>query len=140
MLKMKTLSAIKYLLVFFLFAGMGCEEAIIDQGFTIGKEVSFQVNQLYTSADGQYTLKITEVSDSRCPEGVQCIWQGEVTVKGDWTENNNKSSFEIHSVMSTQTIQPTGYTIQIVDAKPYPKYGTESKPENLVVTLLIQKK
>ena len=137
---MKTLSAIKYLLVFFLFAGMGCEEAIIDQGFTIGKEVSFQVNQLYTSADGQYTLKITEVSDSRCPEGVQCIWQGEVTVKGDWTENNNKSSFEIHSVMSTQTIQPTGYTIQIVDAKPYPKYGTESKPENLVVTLLIQKK
>lgn len=137
---MKTLSAIKYLLVFFLFAGMGCEETVIDQGFTIGKEDSFQVNQLYTSADGQYTLKITEVSDSRCPEGVQCIWQGEVTVKGDWTENNNKSSFEIHSVVSTQTKQPDGYTIKIVDAKPYPKYGTESKPEDLVVTLLIQKK
>lgn len=137
---MKTLSALKYLLVIFLFAGMGCEETVIEQGFTIGKEVSFQVNQLYTSADGQYTLKITEVSDSRCPEGVQCIWQGEVTVKGDWTENKNKSSFEIHSVMSNQTKQPTGYTVQIVDAKPYPKYGTESKPENLVVTLLIQKK
>jgi len=137
---MKTLSAIKYLLVFFLFAGMGCEEAIIEQGFTIGKEATFQVNQLYTSANGQYTLKITEVSDSRCPEGVQCIWQGEVTVKGDWTENNSKSSFEIHSVMNDQTKQPTGYNIQIVDAKPYPKYGTESKPEDLVVTLLIQKK
>lgn len=136
---MKTLSAIKYLLVLFLFAGMGCEETTIDQGSTIGKEESFQINQLYTSANGQYTLKITEVSDSRCPEGVQCIWQGEVTVKGDWTENGNKSSFEIHSVMSNQTKQPTGYTVKIVDAKPYPKYGTESKPENLVVTLLIQK-
>ena len=53
---MKTLSAIKYLLVFFLFAGMGCEETIIDQGFTIGKEESFQINQQYTSANGQYTL------------------------------------------------------------------------------------
>lgn len=137
---MKTLSAIKYLLVFFLFAGMGCEETIIDQGFTIGRETNFQVNQLFTSANGQYTLKITEVSDSRCPEGVQCIWQGEVTLKGEWTENGNKSSFEIHSVMSDMTKQPTGYTIQIVDAKPYPKYGTESKPEDLVVTLLIQKK
>ena len=137
---MKTLSTIKYLLVFFLLAGMGCEETIIDQGFTIGKEVSFQVNQLYTSANGQYTLKITEVIDSRCPEGVQCIWQGEVTLKGEWTENGNKSSFEIHSVINDLTKQPTGYTIQIVDAKPYPKYGTESKPENLVVTLLIQKK
>lgn len=137
---MKTLSAIKYLLVFFLFAGMGCEEAIIEQGFTVGKEATFQVNQLYTSATGQYTLKITEVSDSRCPEGVQCIWQGEVTLKGEWTENGTKSSFEIHSVMNDQTKQPTGYTIQIVDAKPYPKYGSESKPEDLVVTLLIQKK
>jgi len=137
---MKTLSAIKYLLVFFLFAGMGCEEAIIEQGFTVGREATFQVNQLYTSSDGQYTLKITEVSDSRCPEGVICVWQGEVTVKGDWTENNSKSRFEIHSVMNDQTKQPTGYTIQIVDAKPYPKYGTESKPEDLVVTLLIQKK
>lgn len=137
---MKTLSALKYLLVIFLFAGMGCEEAIIEQGFTIGKDASFQVNQLYTSADGHYTLKITEVSDSRCPEGVQCIWQGEVTVKGEWTENNNKSTFETHSVLNDQQKQPDGYTIKIVDAKPYPKYGTESKPENLAVTLLIQKK
>ncbi len=137
---MKTLSAIKYLFIFFLLTGMGCEDAIIEQGFTIGKEANFQVNQLYTSVDGHYTLKITEIRDSRCPEGVQCVWQGEVTVKGEWTENNNKSSFEIHSVVNDQTKQPTGYTIKIVDAKPYPKYDSESKPEDLVVTLLIQKK
>jgi len=137
---MKTLSVLKYIVVFFLFAGIGCEETVIEQGFTVGREANFQVNQLYTSADGQYTLKITEISDSRCPEGVQCVWQGEVTVKGEWTENNSKSTFEIHSVLNDQTTQPTGYTIQIVDAKPYPKYGTESKPEYLVVTLLIQKK
>ena len=137
---MKTLSALKYLLVFFLFAGMGCEEAIIDQGFTIGKEESFQINPLYTSSNGQYTLKITDFGDSRCPEGVQCIWQGEITLKGEWTENGSKSSFEIHSVMSDMTKQPAGYTIQIVDAKPYPKYGTEYKLADVVVILLIQKK
>lgn len=136
---MKTLSAIKYLVIFFLFAGMGCEETIIEQEFTIGRESNFKANKLYTSADGQYTLKITEISDSRCPEGVQCFWQGEVTVKGEWTVNGSKSTFEIHSVVSTQTKHPDGYTIQIVDAKPYPKYGTESKPEDLVVTLLIQR-
>lgn len=137
---MKTLSVLKYLLVFFLLAGMGCEETILEQGFTVGREANFQANQLYTSANGQYTLKITEISDSRCPEGVKCVWQGEVTVKGEWTENTNKSSFEIHSVLSDQTKQPEGYTIKIVDAKPYPKYGTESKPEDLVVTLLVQNK
>ncbi len=137
---MKALFQIKYLLVFILLSAFGCEETLLDQGFTIGREANFQVNQLYTSADGQYTLKITEVSDSRCPEGVQCIWQGEVTLKGDWTANGNKSSFEVHSVMSDMNKLPAGYTFQIVDAKPYPKYGTESKPEDLIVTLLIQKK
>ncbi len=137
---MKTFSAIKFILVFFLFVGMGCEETVLEQGFTIGKEENFQINQLYTSAYGKYTLKLTEINDSRCPEGVECIWSGEVTVKGEWTENGSKSNFEIHSVMKDQTKQPDGYTIQIVDVKPYPKYGTESKPENLVITLLIQKK
>jgi len=136
---MKTLSAIKYLVIFFLFAGMGCEKAILDQEFTIGKEESFQVNQLYTSTNGQYTLKITDINDSRCPEGAQCFWQGEVTIKGEWTEDRSKSTFEIHSVISNMTKQPTGFTIQFVDTKPYPKNGTESKPENLFVTLLIQK-
>jgi hypothetical protein len=137
---MKYLSVIKYLLIIFLFAGMGCEEIIQDQIFTIGRESPFSINQLYTSADGLYTFQINEISDSRCPEGVQCIWQGEVSLKGEWTVNKNKTAIELHSVLNNQQKQPDGFTIQIVDAKPYPKFGTESKPENLVVKLLIQEK
>ena len=137
---MKTLSALKYLLIFFLFSAISCEETVIEQGFVMDREATFQLNQLYTSANGQYTLKITEVGDSRCPEGVQCIWQGEVTVKGEWTENGKKSTFELHSVVANLQKQPDGFTIQITDAKPYPKYGIETKPEDLIVTLLIKKK
>jgi len=137
---MKTLSAIKYLVIFFLFAGMGCEETFIEQGFTIGREENFIINQLYTSADGQISVKINDIKDSRCAEGAYCFWSGEITIKGEITENKNKSSFEIHSVMSNMTKQPTGFTVQIIDAKPYPKLGTESNASDLVVTLLIQKK
>lgn len=135
---MKKLSVLKYLLVFILFAGMGCEETVLEPVFTVGKVSTFRINQLYTSADGQNTLLIKEISDSRCPEGVVCIWAGEVTAKGEWTENNNKSTFEIHSVTDQQK-QPDGYTMKIVDAQPYPKYGTDSKPEDLAISLLIQK-
>ncbi len=136
---MKALLSFRYILVFLMLTAFGCEETILDQGFTIGREAAFKVNQLYTSDDGQYTLKITEVSDSRCPEGVVCVWSGEVTIKGEFSEKGNKSLFEIHSVMSQTNVQPDGFTVKIVDAKPYPKYGTESKPEDLIVTLLIQK-
>jgi len=136
---MKRLNAIKYLLVFFLFVGMGCEEVSLDQTFTIGKEFTFRMNQLYTSSDGQYTFLINEISDSRCPEGVQCIWQGEVTLKGEWTVNKNKMEVEVHSVINNQDKQPDGFTIQIIDLKPYPKFGTDIKPEDALLTILIHK-
>ena len=134
---MKLLSAMKYLMVLFLFTAMSCEETIVERTFTIGQESTFRINHLYTSSDGQYTLKINEISDSRCPEGVQCVWQGEVTLKGEWTTNSNKSDFELHSVVKASEIQPPGFTIQIVDAKPYPAYGADSRPKDLVITLLI---
>lgn len=137
---MKTLSAIKYLLVFFLFAGMGCQETVLDPTFTIGKESTFRINQLYTSSDGQYTFQINEIGDSRCPEGVQCIWSGEVSLKGEWTANKTPTAIELHTAIKDMEKQPEGFTIQIVDAKPYPKIGSEAKPSDLVITLLIQKK
>jgi hypothetical protein len=137
---MKTKSAIKYLLVFFFFLGMSCTETVIDPAFIIGKESTFRMNELYTSSDGQYTLQIKEIGDSRCPEGVVCVWAGEVTVKGEWTDNKNKSTFEVHSVETQMNKVPEGFTIKIVDAKPYPKYGVDNRSEDLAVTLLIQKK
>lgn len=136
---MKPLRYIKYLLVFFAISLISCEDTVLDQGFTLGREASFQVNQLYTSADGFYTLKITEVGDSRCAEGVVCVWSGEVTVKGELTERGQKQTFEIHSIVNQQNVQPEGFTVQIVDVKPYPKYGVETKPEDIIVTLLIKK-
>ena len=136
---MKKLSVLKYLLVFILFAGMGCEETVLEPVFTVGKVSTFRINQLYTSADGQNTLLIKEISDSRCPEGVVCVWAGEVTVKGELTANQNKSTFELHTVLSDQQKIPDGFTMKIVDAKPYPKFGTDSNAEDMLVTLLIQK-
>ena len=136
---MKKLPVIKYIVFFFLFAALGCDETTVEQMFPIGKESTFRVNQLYSSSDGLQSIVIKEISDSRCPEGVVCIWAGEVTIKGEWIENNNKSSFEIHSVLTDQQKQPAGYTIKVIDAKPYPKYGSNQKPEDLILTLLIQK-
>ena len=146
---MRTIYVVKYLLVLILYTVISCEKIktnqtfIIDNTnpkFTIGKESTFQINKLDYSTDGRYTLLIKEVSDSRCPEGVECFWSGEVSLKGEWTYNGTTTLIELHSVLKDLQKEPEGYTIQIVDAKPYPKSGTESKPEDLVITLLVQKK
>jgi hypothetical protein len=137
---MKLLSAIKFILIFILFSGMSCEENIPEPTYPIGNESDFRVNQLYYSNDGNSAFIIHEIGDSRCPEGVVCIWQGEVTLKGEWIENKRKSAIELHSVLTDQQKIPDGITIQIIDAKPYPKFGTETKPDEKIVTLLIQKR
>lgn len=134
---MKILPAFKSLLILFLFTAIGCEEIVTDKTFPIGREFSLRMNELYASPDGQYTIKITDVDDSRCPEGVQCIWEGEVVIKGEWTDHKDKSTFEVHSVLKDQNKQPEGFIFEITDARPYPKFGTDSKPEDLVITLLI---
>jgi len=137
---MKLLPAIKYLLVFSLFVCMGCEENVLEQTFTVGKESTFRINQLYTSSDGQYTFQINEINDSRCPEGVVCFWSGEVSLIGEWIVNKNRTIVELHSVLKDQQKEPGGFTIQIVDIKPYPKFGVEYEPKDLEITLLISKK
>lgn len=137
---MKLSSILKILLVILLFAGMGCKDSTIDEpSFTLGSEFPFKINNPYTSADGHYTLKITEINDSRCPVDVFCIWQGEIVLKGDWTENGKKSTFEIHSVLSQESVQPAGYTIQVGDANPLPRSDMQWKPEDYTIILLIQK-
>lgn len=136
---MKTLNFLKIFLILFLFTTLSCEEITLDKTFVLGNDSAYLINQLYSTSDGQCTFRISEINDSRCPEGVVCIWQGEVTVKGKWTAYNEQTLVELHSVLKDQEKQPEGYTIQIVDAKPYPKFGTESKPEDLVITLKIQK-
>lgn len=136
---MKTLNSLKLFLVLFLFTTMSCEEVFLDKTITLGNDTEYRINQLYSTADGQCTFRITEIGDSRCPEGVVCVWAGEVTVKGKWTAFNEQTDVELHSVVKDQEKQPEGYTITIVDAKPYPKFGTETKPEDLVITLKIQK-
>jgi hypothetical protein len=130
----------KYLLALVLFTAISCEEMNTNPTFSIGKESAFQINKLDYSADGQYTLLIKEISDSRCPEGVECIWSGEVLLKGEWTYNGTTTLIELHSVLKDLQKEPEGFSIQIVDAKPYPKNGIETKPEDLVITLLAQKK
>jgi hypothetical protein len=119
---------------------MGCDEVSNSQIFMLGKESTFRINQLYTSFEGKYTLQITEINDSRCPDGVECIWAGEVSLKGEWVDSGTKVPVELYSLTTEQQKVPDGFTMQIVDARPYPKNGVVTKPEDLVITLLIQKK
>ncbi|MFA5778241.1 MAG: hypothetical protein WC870_02000 [Candidatus Paceibacterota bacterium] len=81
-----------------------------------GKTITFNLNEKITFSDGlEMTLK--EINDSRCPEGVQCIWMGEIS--GAFVVSGGKftsaKEFRLGTV-NNKSISLEGYVFSLKDA------------------------
>ena len=98
---------------------------------TFGEKAELSVNdKVWFGADTLNGLKtlVTEISDSRCPENVQCVWAGEAVVKlkinnlTDSTTVNLKIEPAKNSVTDTVsfTLSAKDYQAILYDITPYP--------------------
>lgn len=77
------------------------------------------------------------VSDSRCPQGVQCIWAGTVEVR---TVLSTQVSHGEHVLKLGEAQQFGDFNVTLTDVTPYPKEG-ESIPESSYrFTFLIERR
>ena len=74
------------------------------------------------------------VSDSRCPEGVKCVWAGAISVE---ILLDNSISMVISAI--DNTISYKGYKIIVTQATPYPKSGSVIREEDYKVEFKIYK-
>ena len=87
-----------------------------------------QTVTLFTGCKDNIPASISSISDSRCPEGVQCVWAGKLDVVfkiGDLT-----IPLEKDKVVDT-FYAGNRYTFNLVDAIPRPAQ-TEVKPKQTV--------
>ncbi len=96
---------------------------------SLGQEFTLAVGQTVTIAGEGLEIKFVEVvSDSRCPQGVTCIWAGEVSCLVEVSKGNAGT----YRIVLTQS-GSTGQTFkQIIDeydvvfrVEPYPVYGKQ---------------
>lgn len=81
------------------------------------------------------------VEDSRCPEGVDCIWAGNGKIKVTLRKGGHKSvSFELNTMTEPKSVVYQGYEITLVKLAPYPKYDVEIKKRDYVATLKVTRK
>jgi len=85
-------------------------------------------------------LRVNE--DSRCPEGVVCVWEGNARIE---------LSLERERLIIPPTIAPlntaldprstvfAGYTITLRRLSPYPKYRTQIDPRAYIARLIVTK-
>lgn len=137
-ISLKKLLKVKLLLISFLLLSVTgfAQKAKLDSEFSLkaGSET------LVTEAG----LKIkfgTVVEDSRCPEGVDCIWAGNGKITVTLKKGRHKAaSFELNTMMEPKGITYQGYEIKLVKLDPYPKHDVTAKKSDYVATLVVSKK
>jgi hypothetical protein len=88
--------------------------------------VTLAIGQSLSTPDGRASLRLDDVvSDSRCPTGVQCIWQGTAEVAITVTANDRSAAYRLFLPDalpgSPNSIVHEGHTVTFVRLEPYPK-------------------
>ncbi len=87
-------------------------------------------------------VKLVEVvSDSRCPEGVSCMWAGEAIVLVDIFKDGEKlerkkvtfDSEGVKDIFSSETVSIKSYNVM-----PHPKADSKTNPEDYYLQLEVK--
>ncbi|MFH1754092.1 MAG: hypothetical protein ABIA59_00160 [Candidatus Latescibacterota bacterium] len=80
-------------------------------------------------------------TDSRCPEGVFCIWEGDaVTMMWADEPSSDKLAVELHTHRGFQWQFTFGdYRITLLGVAPYPKIDERIDPNDYVATIQVAK-
>ncbi|MBM3157569.1 MAG: hypothetical protein FJ004_09855 [Chloroflexi bacterium] len=123
-----------------LFTSCGCESEEINAA--LGQEFSLSMGQTAVIEGEELELKFLEViSDSRCPQNVVCVWQGQASCLVEITYLES-----LHRVTLTQpglTSEPSDidfkeYNIRF-NLTPYPEAGKEIKEDDYRLQLVVTK-
>ena len=108
-----------------------------------GQEVSIAIGQTVSISSEPVKIKFAEViNDSRCANGVECIWQGEVSCRLEITYRNTSYTKIITQPGLTADPSSADFNDYVLKFKvqPYPKAGKSIKSGDYRLHLTVDKK
>ncbi len=115
-----------------------------DDGIKSSNETQFplKINGTFTQKEGPLVFKMTLLnitSDSRCPIGVTCIWQGQVAILVRATQNGQSlGNFSLSSEKGKDTVSLGIHTLHLVQVNPYPS-GKKISPSDYTAIFTISR-
>ena len=106
-----------------------------DDAKQLGVPFHIQFNQTATVQDLQ--IKITNLTDSRCPSDITCIWQGQAKILGNINKGNqNLGNFSL--ILNDKNLESQfidHYSINLIEVNPYPISTNKTKLSDYDITL-----
>jgi hypothetical protein len=113
-------------------AGDGGAEQVVE--VRVGREVSVAAHRLKIRF-----LAVRE--DSRCPEGVQCIWAGNARIRLRLSGAKGRpATVELNTMTEPREIVYAKYTIKLTNLAPRPVRDVKPKERDYVATFAVSKK
>ena len=108
----------------------------------LGQEFELKINQ-EAAIEGEGLAVVFEsvVEDSRCPEGVDCIWSGNAKIRIRSSKQKHASApIELNTDVGPKSSSYLDYEIKLVALKPRPKADRPVQPNEYKAALIITKK
>lgn len=138
------------LLTFATMSNSSCRKDSIESLRTISFnrdfELSLNDSVIVQGEEKELGITLARLDDSRCPEGVQCVWAGNASVTIQLTGTDGMSGraelcigdCPVHSNASETASIKLGshnYLVKLKDVKPYPKTGEQKSQKIAVLTI-----
>jgi len=91
---------------------------------------------------GDLTLRWLDVNDSRCPQGVTCVWEGEVTITLEVASGGNGvETLDLKMRPGTETAasDAAAHRFRLLSVEPVPVHGEVRAEEDLVAEIEVDR-
>jgi hypothetical protein len=131
----------KLILFMILFLAAAVQSSNCEKNSSVNKELTLKYGQTIDIKEEKLKIKFVSVDeDSRCPQGEQCIRAGNAGITIEITKTGtNPVSIALSTSGESQEFIYQNLGIKLVDLKPYPKSGVDSKHTDYVAILRITK-
>jgi hypothetical protein len=115
-----------------------CSEYYAEE-LILNKTVDLKYSELYCNSEHEFRVSFDSISDSRCPIGVLCVWEGNASVrlilKHDG-ENTTTFRLNTNSSFLTDTLV-NGLRFELIDILPYPEVDKDYQLDDYILRMHI---
>ena len=141
-----SLFALFALFVFFaffaFFTPLFAQQSRKAEVIRLGQEFELKINQeAIIEGEGLAVVFESVLEDSRCPEGVDCVWSGNAKIRiRSGKQKQTPATIELNTDVESKSSSYLNYEIRLIALKPRPKADKPVQPNEYRAILIITKK
>ena len=127
---------------FAFFSPLFAQQSRKAEVIRLGQEFELKINQ-EAAIEGEGLAVVFEsvLEDSRCPEGVDCIWSGNAKIRiRSSKQKHAPAPIELNTNVGPKSSSYLDYEVKLVALKPRPKADKPVQSNEYKATLIITKK